>query len=148
MHTKWYKYILSSIIVFFIHTNNVLHNVFAQQSDQIKEIPGSELDDLKWQLKQMEVAVLRQQEQMKQMEELTLRQQEQIQALKSHLDKISTTTPPAATQQEQLEVLKNRIDAVGTETAQIAKEEAKHAVEDYLSTDEERGKDGVGLTKC
>ena len=99
MHTKWYKYILSSIIVFFIHTNNVLHNVSAQQSDQIKEIPGSGLDDLKWQLKQME--------------ELTLRQQEQIQAFKSHLDKISATTPPAATQQEQIEVLKNRIDAVG-----------------------------------
>ena len=145
MHTKWYKYILSLIIIFFIHTNNILHNVSAQQSEQIKEIPGSELDDLKWQLKQMEAAVLRQQEQMKQMEELTLRQQEQIQALKSHLDKISTTTPPAATQQEQLEVLKNRIDAVGTETAQIAKEEAKHAVEDYLSNDETREKMGLSL---
>lgn len=95
MHTKWYKYILSSIIVFFIHTNNVLHNVSAQ----IKEIPGSELDDLKWQLKQMEESVAR--------------QQEQIQALKNRLDVVSTepaTKPGPITKEEIQHVIEDYLE--------------------------------------
>ncbi len=86
----------------------------------------------------------RQQEQLKQREEIASKQQEQIQALRSRLDAVSTTIS-AATQQEQVGVLKNRMDAVGTETAQIGKEEVKHAVEDYLTTDEARKKLGLSL---
>ncbi|MBI2470472.1 MAG: porin [Planctomycetes bacterium] len=77
MHTKW-KYILSSTVLFFpIYTNNILNSAFAQETAQSKEVPRSEMEDLKWQLKQME--------------ESMQRQQEQIQALKKRLEQ-----PPAA----------------------------------------------------
>ena len=48
-------------------------------------------------------------------------------------------------QQEQIQALKNRLEPVSPETTKVAKEEIKHAVEDYLSTDEARKKMGLGL---
>ncbi|MDO8141763.1 MAG: porin [Candidatus Brocadiales bacterium] len=60
-----------------MYTNNILNSAFAQETAQSKEVPRSEMEDLKWQLKQME--------------ESMQRQQEQIQALKKRLEQ-----PPAA----------------------------------------------------
>jgi len=81
MHTKW-KYILSSTMLFFsLYTNNILNSALAQETAQPKELPRSEMEDLKWQLKQME--------------ESMQRQQEQIQALKKRLEQPSAATPAA-----------------------------------------------------
>ncbi|MBI2470471.1 MAG: porin [Planctomycetes bacterium] len=78
MWSKWRKYILSSAMVFYgAYAGGVPQSVFAQETAQPKEVPGSEMEDLKWQLKQME--------------ESMQRQQEQIQALKKRLEQ-----PPAA----------------------------------------------------
>ena len=101
MSRKWYKYVLSSAVVACsIYTQGLLNDTFAQQAAQATE---SETEDLKWQLKQMEEAVLR--------------------------------------QQEQIQALKNRVEG-----APVSKEEIKHEVEDYLSTDEARKKMGLGMT--
>src|SRR3989304_2798279 len=59
----------------------------------------------------------------------------------------------AARQQEQIQAIKERLDVVGSKTqiaedyhSAVAKEEIKHAVDDYLSTDEARQKMGIGLS--
>ncbi|MBM4067267.1 MAG: DUF3450 domain-containing protein, partial [Planctomycetes bacterium] len=75
MSRKWYKYVLSSAVVACsIYTQGLLNDTFAQQAVQTTE---SETEDLKWQLKQMEESVLR--------------QQEQIQALKNRVEGAPTT---------------------------------------------------------
>ncbi|MDO8141764.1 MAG: porin [Candidatus Brocadiales bacterium] len=108
MRSKWYKYVLSSVIILCsTYAGGMVQDVHAQQAAQTREVSRSETEDLKWQLKQMEETVRK--------------------------------------QQEQIQAIKNRIETVGTETAQVGKEELKHAIEDYLSTDEARKKMGLGL---
>src|SRR3972149_4275619 len=58
----------------------------------------------------------------------------------------------AARQQEQIQAIKERLDAVSAEArvaedyqSAVAKEDIKHAVEDYLSTDEARKEMGLGM---
>ena len=73
MRSKWCKYVLSSAMAFCgIYANGMLHSAFAQETAQPKAIAEGETEVLKWQLKQMEEAVKR--------------QQEQIQAIKNSLD--------------------------------------------------------------
>ncbi|UJS16167.1 MAG: porin [Candidatus Jettenia sp.] len=48
-------------------------------------------------------------------------------------------------QQEQIQALKNRIDTISTAPAPITKEEIKHEIEDYLSTEDAREKMALGL---
>ncbi|MDN3511281.1 MAG: porin [Candidatus Jettenia sp. CY-1] len=48
-------------------------------------------------------------------------------------------------QQEQIEALKDRIEAVSPAPAPITKEEIKHEIEDYLSTEDARKKMALGL---
>ncbi|HHT9123611.1 MAG TPA: porin [Candidatus Wunengus sp. YC63] len=82
MRSKWRKYILSSAMVFYgAYAGGILQGAFAQETAQPKEVSGSEIEDLKWQLKQME--------------ESMQRQQEQIQALKKRLEQPSAATPAA-----------------------------------------------------
>ncbi len=57
-----------------------------------------------------------------------------------------------AKQQEQVQALRERVQAIGAEvgkaksyTAEASKEEFKHAIDDYLSTDEARKKMALGL---
>ena len=100
MSRNWYKYVLSTAVVACsIYTQGLFNDTFAQQAGATE----SETEDLKWQLKQMEESVLR--------------------------------------QQEQIQALKNRVEG-----APVSKEEIKHEVEDYLSTDEARKKMGLGMT--
>lgn len=66
--------------------------------------------------------------QLKQMEELFQKQQEQIQK-----------------QQEQMQILKTRMEALTAEKPPVTKEEIKHEIEDYLSTDEARKKMALGM---
>ncbi len=58
----------------------------------------------------------------------------------------------AAKQQEQIQALRERVQAINAEvgkaksyTAEASKEEFKHAIDDYLSTDEARKKMALGL---
>lgn len=155
MHTKW-KYILSSTMLFFsLYTNNILNSALAQETAQPKEVSGSEMEDLKWRLKQMEV-----------------RQQEEIKALQTRLEMISAESQPAAPtapkseiedlkwqlkqmearQLEEIKALKTRLETVSAEvqpaaptTPVVTKEEVQHVIEDYLATDEARKKMGLGL---
>lgn len=70
MFSKWWKYAVSFLIVFgSIHAINAL---------QMKKAHASEVDELKWQLKQMEEAFAR--------------QQEQMDVLKNRIEAISTET--------------------------------------------------------
>ncbi|MFO0794752.1 MAG: porin, partial [Candidatus Brocadiaceae bacterium] len=48
-------------------------------------------------------------------------------------------------QQEQIQALKNRMEAVSPTPAPVTKEEIKHEIEDYLSTDEARKKMALGM---
>ena len=96
MRTTWYKYILSTIIVFFLYSSDMLHSAFAQQSGQLKEMPGNEVEDLKWQLKQMEQAVQG--------------QQEQIQALKKRLEVVSTEAAPVVPKEEIQHILEDYLE--------------------------------------
>ncbi|HHT9136028.1 MAG TPA: porin [Candidatus Wunengus sp. YC60] len=83
MRSKWYKYVLSSVIILCsTYAGDMVHEVSAQQEAQPVEASGSKTEDLKWQLKQMEEAVQK--------------QQEQIQALKNRLDTANTETAPIA----------------------------------------------------
>ncbi|HHT9123610.1 MAG TPA: porin [Candidatus Wunengus sp. YC63] len=96
MHTKW-KYILSSTMLFFsLYTNNILNSALAQETAQPKELPRSEMEDLKWQLKQMEESVQR--------------QQEQIQALKNRLEAVSTETAPVIPKEEIQHVIEDYLE--------------------------------------
>ena len=64
MRSKWCKYVLSSaVVVCGIYAGSMKQGVFAQESAQPKAIAEGEKEDLKWQLKQMEEGVKRQQEQ-------------------------------------------------------------------------------------
>lgn len=103
----------------------MLRSVSAQGIAKTGRIAGSELEDLKSQLKQMEDLFLKQQEQIKQIVELASRQQEQIQVLKGRLEKVTTETTPI--------------------THEEVKEEVRHEVENYLATDDARKKIGLGL---
>lgn len=109
MHNnKWYKYIFSSAIIICSMYINSTYNTFAQETTQTRKISKSEREDLQWQLKQMEGAMQK--------------QQEQINALKKHIEGVSTEPKP------------------------ITREEIKQEIEDYLSTDEARKRMGLGLT--
>lgn len=125
MLIKWHKYI-SPLAIVLCNTcaYGILQSTFAQQviqeTSQTQKMPEGETEDLKRQLKLMEESILRQQEQIKQMQEL------------------------AVTQQAQMQALRDRIDATGAESAPVAKEEIKHTVDEYLSTDDARGKMGLG----
>ncbi len=78
MQRKWYKYVVLSAAVFCsVSINGMLQGVFAQQTERPAEASRSEMEDLKWQLKQMEESVLR--------------QQEQIQALKNRIESAPAT---------------------------------------------------------
>ncbi|OHB68158.1 MAG: hypothetical protein A2W17_01145 [Planctomycetes bacterium RBG_16_41_13] len=70
MFSKWKKYIVLFLIVF--------GSAYAVNALQMKKVHASEVDELKWQLKQMEEAFAR--------------QQEQMEALKNRIDAISTET--------------------------------------------------------
>lgn len=64
MSRKWCRYVLSSAMAFCgIYANGMLHSAFAQETVQPKEVTGNSVEDLKWQLKQMEEGIKRQQEQ-------------------------------------------------------------------------------------
>ena len=131
MLIKWHKYISTlSIVLCNTCADGILQSSFAQQviqeTSQTQKMSEGETEDLKRQLKLMEESLLRQQEQIKQMQELAVTQQEQMQALKNRIDTVSTEA------------------ATPVVTTPVAKEEIKHAVEDYLSTDEARGKMGLG----
>lgn len=68
MCSKWYKYVLSSVIVFCgASAMGMLHGAFAQETAQTKEVTGSESEDLKWQLGLMEETIQKQQEQIQAM---------------------------------------------------------------------------------
>ncbi|MBE7444148.1 MAG: porin [Planctomycetia bacterium] len=133
MQGKWCKYVISSVIILCVtYISNMGQDTYAQQSAQQSEVSGGATEDLKWQLKQMEESLAKQQEQMKQIVELATRQQEQIQVLRNRID---TTSPQATT--IKTEEIKST----------LAKEEdIKQVVDDYLSTDEARKKMGLGLS--
>lgn len=125
MPGKWHKYVSPLAMVFCgIYADGILQGTFAQQAIQetsrTQKMPEGEAEDLKRQLKLMEESLLRQQEQIKQMQEL------------------------AVTQQTQMQALRDRINATSNGSAPVAKEEIKHTVDDYLSTDEARKKMGLG----
>ncbi|HHT9116439.1 MAG: porin [Planctomycetes bacterium] len=64
MSRKWCKYVLTSaVVVCGIYAGSMKQGVFAQEAAQPKKIAEGEMEDLKWQLKQMEEGVKRQQEQ-------------------------------------------------------------------------------------
>lgn len=132
MKSKWCKYVLfSTMVLCSAYVGGMLNSVFAQETVQPEEVSGSEMEDLKWQLKQME--------------ELMQKQQEQIQALRSRIETLSAEPAPITKAEIQHEIkdflaTNNRI-----ESAPVAKEEVKKAVEDYLATDEARKKMGLGL---
>jgi len=64
MRSKWCKYVLTSAVaVCGIYAGGIKQGVFAQEAAQPKKIAEGEMEDLKWQLKQMEEGVKRQQEQ-------------------------------------------------------------------------------------
>ena len=72
MRSKWCKYVLTlAVVVCGIYAGSMKQGVFARESAQAREIGEGEMEDLKWQLKQMEEGVKR--------------QQEQIQALKNRI---------------------------------------------------------------
>ena len=64
MSRKWCKYVLTSaVVVCGICAGSMKQGIFAQEAVQPKKIAEGETEDLKWQLKQMEEGVKRQQEQ-------------------------------------------------------------------------------------
>lgn len=96
MHTKW-KYVLSSTMLFFsLYTNNILNSALAQEASQPNKVSGSEMEDLKWRLKQMEESVRR--------------QQEQIQALRNRLEAVSTETAPVVPKEEIQHVIEDYLE--------------------------------------
>jgi phosphate-selective porin OprO and OprP len=84
-NNKWYKYILSSAIIICSMYINSTYNTFAQETTQTREISKSEREDLQWQLKQMEGAMQK--------------QQEQIHALKNRIEALSAE-PKLITREE------------------------------------------------
>ena len=75
MRSKWRKYVLLlAAALCGAYTGGMSRGVFAQESAQTQEMSKSETEDLKWRLKQMEEAVLR--------------QQEQIQAIRNRLEPV------------------------------------------------------------
>lgn len=151
-------------LFFYICVNGIYHTVIAQDAVKTDRSPKSDIEDLKWRLKQMEV-----------------RQQEEISALKTRLKTISAESQPAAPtapkseiedlkwqlkqmearQQEEIKALKIRLETVSAEvqpaapipsatpsaptTPIVTKEEVQHTIEDYLATDEARKKMGIGM---
>src|SRR5574337_886834 len=96
MRNRWRKYILSlAMVICGAYTGGMLQGVFAQETAQPKEVSGSEMEDLKWQLKQME--------------ESMQRQQEQIQALKKRLEQPPAALPaaPVVSKEEIKQVLED-----------------------------------------
>ncbi|MEP9410757.1 MAG: porin [Candidatus Brocadia sp.] len=86
MCREWRKLVLlSALIIGSIFTGSILHATFAQQVVHQEEVTKNEVEDLKWQLKQME--------------ELFQKQQEQIQALKNRIETLSAEKP-AVTREE------------------------------------------------
>jgi len=84
---KWWRFVFSSALV--------LWSIYG--GGALSRIPvafGSELDDLKWQLEQMEEVFRKQQEKM---EEVLKKQQQEIRALKSRLNTISDQNATAST---------------------------------------------------
>ena len=117
MFVKWRKYILLFVMTFCsVYADSMLlQDAIAQQTEQQGVTPRSDVEDLKWQLQLMEDAIAK--------------QQEQMQAIRDRLDAVSAPAQPVAEDYHSA----------------VAKEEIKHAIEDYLSTDEARGKMGLGL---
>ena len=75
MRGKYLKYVVSSVMILSgMQGGGILKSVFAQESAQTRTISDGERDGLQWQLKQMEEALQR--------------QQEQIQALKSQIEAV------------------------------------------------------------
>ncbi|MEK6558875.1 MAG: hypothetical protein AABZ43_01915 [Planctomycetota bacterium] len=106
MFSKWHKYILLFVMTFCsVYAGGILQDAIAQQTEQQGVSPGSDVDDLRWQLQLME--------------ETIAKQQEQMQAIRERLDAVSAKAQPVAEDYHSA----------------VAKEEIKHAVEDYLSTD-------------
>src|SRR3990167_304808 len=65
MSRKWCKYVLTSaVVVCGIYAGSMKQGMFAQEAAQPKKIAEGETEDLKWQLKQMEEDIKRQQEQL------------------------------------------------------------------------------------
>lgn len=133
MRSKWCKYVISPVIILCgTYISSMGQDVYAQQSAQQSEVSGGATEDLKWQLKQMEESLAKQQEQMKQIAELATRQQEQMQILRNRID---TMSPQATTTKTE-----------ETTSTLAKKEDIKQVVDDYLSTEEARKKMGLGLS--
>ena len=115
MHSKWYKYVLFLATILSVASTNGSFQKVFAQ----EVVQSKETSDSDLEDLKWQLGV---------MEESAARQQEQIQAIRERLDAVSAET---------------RI----TEDycAAVAKEEIKHAVEDYLSTDEARKEMGLGM---
>ncbi|MCF6149463.1 MAG: porin [Candidatus Kuenenia sp.] len=118
---KWVKYsFLVALIPFSVCIGNMV---------QSKTVSAGEIDDLKWQLKQMEEAFAR--------------QQEQMEALRNRIEAISMETK-VVVKEETKQAVKEYLST--DEATKVAvKEETKQAVQEYLSTDEAREILGVGM---
>lgn len=130
--SKWRTYLLSAVVMLYgAYTGGMLQNVSAQEMAQPKAVSVSETEELKWQLKQME--------------ELMQRQQEQIQALRNRIETISAEPAPITKAEIQHEIKDYLSTNNRGEAAPVEKEEVKKVVEDYLATDEARKKMGLGM---
>ena len=115
MHSKWYKYVLFLAMILSVASTTGLFQSVFAQ----EVVQSKETSDSNLEDLKWQLGV---------MEESSARQQEQIQAIRERLDAVSA-------------------EARVTEDYQsaVAKEEIKHAVEDYLSTDEARKEMGLGM---
>lgn len=132
MRSKWRIYLLfATVMLYGAYSDNVLRSVFAQEMVPPKEVSLCETEELKWQLKQME--------------KLMQRQQEQIQALRNRIEAFSTEPAPITKAEIQHEIKDCLSTNNRTEAAPVVKEEVKKVVEDYLATDEARKKMAIGM---
>src|SRR3989338_4613361 len=115
MHSKWYKYVLFLATILSVASTNGSFQKVFAQ----EVVQSKETSDSDLEDLKWQLGV---------MEESAARQQEQIQAIRERLDAVSAET---------------RIKE--DYCAAVAKEEIKHAVEDYLSTDEARKEMGLGM---
>src|SRR3989338_5254965 len=115
MHSKWYKYVLFLATILSVASTNGSFQKVFAQ----EVVQSKETSDSDLEDLKWQLGV---------MEESAARQQEQIQAIRERLDAVSAETRVTEDYQSA-----------------VAKEEIKHAVEDYLSTDEARKKMGLGM---
>lgn len=133
MPKKWYAYtVLLSTIVWNLYVESIGYMAYAREIVPYTKVSADEIDDLKYQLKLMEEAFLKQQEQMKQMQELALKQQEQIQTLKDRIDTVI--------------VQATAVKDGETKPTLAEKEKMKHTADAYLFTEETRKKTESGLS--